>query len=75
MDKKILKELYLELEDLFKNDAPKNTTSRDVPPTIRDPDSPATDKQKWKLKKLGYTGNTALLTKQEASDKISEYEG
>jgi len=48
---------------------------RDVPinkPVIRDPNSPATDPQKKLLKSLGYKGNTSLLTKQDASNKISE---
>lgn len=39
------------------------------------PDSPATSKQIWKLKSLGYVGRPEILTKLEASSKISELEG
>jgi len=40
--------------------------------TIKDPNSPVTEKQKYFLKKIGYEGDFSTLTKLEASKMIKE---
>ena len=76
-DYALLKKLHIELGSLLARMPQKTTNGGDVPSkeyVIRDPDSPATEPQKRKLKAIGYTGNTSLMTKKEASDKIREIE-
>ena len=76
-DYELLKKLHIELGSLLARMPQETTKSGDVPSNkyvIRDPDSPATEPQRRKLKALGFKGSTSLMTKQEASDKIREIE-